>query len=69
MGDIADMMMDGLIDKETGELIDGEAPGYPRKKRIQYTNKRWSCDWCDKWFTTRAGYEQHQRDKHGKDGD
>jgi hypothetical protein len=30
MGEYADMMIDGLIDSETGELIDGDAPGYPR---------------------------------------
>jgi len=30
MSEIADMMIEGLIDSETGELIDGDSPGYPR---------------------------------------
>ncbi len=30
MGDMADAIIDGLFDEQTGELIDGEAPGYPR---------------------------------------
>ncbi len=30
MGDIADMMIEGFLDSETGEFIDGDAPGYPR---------------------------------------
>jgi hypothetical protein len=31
MGEIAEAMLDGLLDEETGELIDGTAPGYPRR--------------------------------------
>jgi hypothetical protein len=31
MGEIAEAMLSGLLDEETGELIDGEAPGYPRR--------------------------------------
>lgn len=30
MGDIADMILDGILDSETDEYIDGEATGYPR---------------------------------------
>lgn len=30
MGEIAEMMLEGLLDCETGEFIDGLAPGYPR---------------------------------------
>ena len=30
MGDAAEMMLDGTLDCETGEYIDGESPGYPR---------------------------------------
>ena len=32
MGEYADMMIEGLLDEETGELIDGTAPGYPRSR-------------------------------------
>ena len=41
MGEIADMILDGILDEETGEFIDDElsmngGPGYPRKmKRIR----------------------------------
>lgn len=31
MGEIADMMLEGFLDEETGEMIDGESPGYPRR--------------------------------------
>ena len=31
MGEIADAFLSGLFDEETGELIDGESPGYPRR--------------------------------------
>ena len=31
MGEIADMVLDGMLDEETGKVIDGEAPGYPRR--------------------------------------
>lgn len=31
MGEIADMMLEGFLDEETGELIDGSAPGFPRR--------------------------------------
>lgn len=37
MGEIADMMIDGTLDMETGEFIDGESPGYPR--RVGDSNK------------------------------
>lgn len=30
MGEIADAIIDGYLDEETGEVIDGDAPGYPR---------------------------------------
>jgi hypothetical protein len=30
MGEIAEMMLDGTLDCETGEFIDGRSPGYPR---------------------------------------
>ena len=30
MGEYADMYLDGTLDVETGELIDGDSPGHPR---------------------------------------
>lgn len=40
MAEYADMLIEGLLDEETGELIDGEAPGYPRS--AHYENLPWS---------------------------
>ena len=31
MGEIAEMMLEGFLDEETGEVIDGDAPGFPRR--------------------------------------
>ena len=31
MGEIAEMMINGFLDYETGEYIDGEELGYPRR--------------------------------------
>lgn len=46
MGEIADMILDGILDEETGEFIDDElsmngGPGYPRKisKKKHYGKK------------------------------
>lgn len=35
MGEIADMMLEGFLDEETGEVIDGDSPGYPRRMSEQ----------------------------------
>ena len=37
MGDIADMMLDGILDEQTGEYL-GEAVGYPRTKQKGHYN-------------------------------
>ena len=36
MGEIAEMMLDGTLDYETGEYL-GKAVGFPRTKRRRYT--------------------------------
>jgi hypothetical protein len=40
MGEIAEMMLSGLLDCETGEFIDGYEPGYPRTMRHAYPPRR-----------------------------
>ena len=49
MGDMADMILDGTVCGETGEIIDGDSPGYPRtmcddkpdkRQRFEYALKR-----------------------------
>ena len=37
MGDIAGMMLDGILDEQTGEYL-GEATGYPRTKEKGHYN-------------------------------
>jgi len=79
MGEYADMVLEGLIDGETGELIDGDAPGYPRsasqgsqRKLRRLLNDATSpktakakCPTCGKRVKA-VGLEQHIRDVHGK---
>ena len=77
MGDAADMILDGLLDEETGELIDGTAPGYPRSperdsrnRRTQNRRRRRSppgtlpCPLCGKLCRGDAGLAEHQQAKH-----
>ena len=49
MNAIIDMIMDGIICKDCGEFIDGEAPGYERncgciKEELEDSNKEQSKD-------------------------
>ena len=72
MGEIADMMIDGTLDFETGEVLDRKSPGYPRTKRGAMgkgVGKRFCCKVCGKRFKTNQGRSQHIGDKHGKGGD
>lgn len=74
MGEYADMIIEGLVDAETGEIIDGEAPGYPRTAGDDFArrNRRKpkqrggpvKCPTCDAGFQTRQARDQHWRDKH-----
>ena len=65
VGEYADLFLDGIVDEETGEVIDGEAPGYPRSPTREARNKPHICPECEKRFRTRQGVEDHARDKHG----
>lgn len=66
MGDIADMMIEGLLDEETGEYVGDinkeiygtESPGFP----VSY--EREECPICDK-KCKKGGLLQHMRAKHG----
>ena len=72
MGEIADMIIDGTLDYETHEVIDGESPGYPRtshrraKKRKNQT-ATFKCPLCGKRCKAQQGVEDHKRTKHSKD--
>lgn len=78
MGEIAEMMLEGLLDEETGEYIGDhnlerygtKTPGFPvslereaRERSEKATNKV-SCPKCGK-RVKRAGLSMHQRDVHG----
>jgi hypothetical protein len=78
MGDIADMMMDGTLDHETGEYL-GEGDGFPRTARSmrrQYTKsfpkgmhggrkpKDTKCPICDKMVRGQEGLKTHTKSVH-----
>lgn len=62
MGDYAEMFIQGLVDQHTGEIIDGEAPGYPRSKQPPKPPKV-KCPVCGKKVSS-IGLAQHTKDKH-----
>ena len=72
MGDIADMMLEGFLDSETGEVIDGDAPGYPRTKRrptraeLRLHPAPYKCPVCCKRLRTERGLRLHRQAKHGQ---
>jgi hypothetical protein len=70
MGEIADMMIDGLLDSVTGELIDGDAPGYPRTKYkpLPKLPRQHSCKLCGKRFRTMRGVKDHTKAVHAAEG-
>lgn len=79
MGDIADMMLEGLLDEETGEYI-GDIneevygmpdPGFPisyerqRREKKSVNSNKVACHICGK-RVKKAGLEMHIKDVHGK---
>ena len=79
MGEIADMMLEGLLDEETGEYIGDqnksrygtESPGFPvsynrEDRENETTVSQFACDICGKKLKSRIGILQHKRDKHNK---
>ena len=75
MGEIAEMVLDGLLDEETGELIEGTSPGYPRspsrdarivrqKQKAPPGEGAIACPLCQKRVRSLTGLGQHVLDKH-----
>ena len=71
MGDIADMMVEGILDWQTGEYI-RPACGYPRTRERHVStfprfkkpiHNRIACPNCGK-IVTDVGLGQHKRAKH-----
>lgn len=82
MGEIAEMMLEGFLDEETGEVIDGDSPGYlrrmsDRKLDRQFRATRPTKDLpcivpgCAKKFRPSTEFKDfvtHMRAKHGLKG-
>ena len=66
MGDIADMILEGLLSEDTGEVIDGDSPGYPRKMPVgrKASKEGEDCPICGKRLKSESGVSQHMQDKH-----
>lgn len=72
MGDAADMILEGILDEETGELIDGAATGYPRSpaREARHRMRRRKpagttpCPVCGKCYRGDAGLAAHYQAKH-----
>jgi len=60
MGEIADDIIDGFYDELTGEVIDGESPGYPRTKQPNLI----VCPLCLKKCKGQQGLKDHTKAKH-----
>ena len=65
MGEIADMIIDGMLDSETHEVIDGTSPGYPRTSHRRAPKPATvKCPLCGKQCKSQQGVEDHKRAKH-----
>ena len=67
MGEIADMMLDGSLDCETGEYI-GPGDGYPRTRNrapTPKTTKKVRCGQCQRMVTA-TGLADHTRVMHAQ---
>lgn len=70
MGDIADMMIEGVLCEGCGIYIEGEPPGYPRRCKDckpahikQAVPNKVICTHCKK-KVKRTGLRDHLRDAH-----
>ena len=76
MGDIADMMIDGFLDEVTGEVIDGDSPGYPRSRHRKSGKRKthrksdgdFQCEKCGRYFRTEQSVVDHAKDMHTPEG-
>jgi len=71
MGEIAEMMLAGVLCEQCGEFI-GDEVGYPRNcgcdpsmyREQAPARKPFPCSYCKKRFSTVLGRTMHIRDKH-----
>lgn len=80
MGEYAELALAGFVDEETGEIIDGDAPGYPRRMSDRKAERQFrdgkpaktcSCiiPGCGQKFRGNTHYNDfltHYKAKHGK---
>lgn len=76
MGEIAEMMLDGIMCEGCGEWMEDDfLAGHPRRCAacsggrtvallMQKPKKRIKCQWCSKRFAADAARDQHARAKH-----
>lgn len=73
MGEIAEMMLEGFLDEETGEMIDGTSPGFPRRRSdpecyiAPFTRSRRPrtipCPGCKRLFNSESALGWHRNAK------
>ena len=76
VGEYADMIIDGFVDQYTGEVIDGDSPGYPRSKsrnsRKRKTHDKacgdFRCEKCGRYFRSERAVADHTKDMHTPEG-
>lgn len=73
MGEIAEMMLNGFLDCETGEYLDGDEPGFPRTTRDVFGENHYpqrrnprntKCPICNRKFRGVIGLMDHVRVMH-----
>ncbi len=65
MGQHADDIIDGFVDVLTGEVIDGDSPGYPRTMRdANPQDEGYQCPHCNRRLKSIQGVEDHIQAKH-----
>jgi len=73
IGEISEMYLEGFLDEETGEMIDGTSPGYPRRQSdpncyiaLQARSKRprtIPCPGCNRKFNSVDAMAWHRKAK------
>lgn len=67
MGEYAEDVLEGLRDQETGEIIDGTAPGHPRSKARATRDMPCIVPGCNKKFRPTTQYDDflaHYQQRH-----
>lgn len=68
MGEVTEMMVDGVLCEICGAYIDGPAPGHPRRccDCDGGTGRTHPCPRCRRVLRGEQGLRDHMRDAHGE---